>query len=83
METLKNGKVPSLDWLIEQGLAIVGSPKSVIAQIRRQQEAFNAGTMLVYNPFGTLPLELATKSMEIFARDVMPALSKSVEATYA
>ena len=83
MESLAAGKVPELSWLIDQGLAIVGSPKSVIAQIRRQQEAFGAGTVLLYAPFGTLPMDLANKSLEIFARDVLPELSKAVEASYA
>lgn len=75
-ESLSAGKVPETDWLIEQGMAIVGSPKSVVAQIRRQQEAFKAGTMMMYAPFGTLPMDLATKSLELYASDVLPELAK-------
>lgn len=65
---------PGLDYLIEKGLAIVGDPDSVTEQIRYQQKEFGAGTFLIYSPFATLPLELATRSMELFAKEVMPNL---------
>lgn len=71
---------PTLDWLIEQGLAIVGDPDSVIEQIRRQQELLGAGTMMLYAPFGTLPVDMATRSMELFAKTVLPELRVGVAA---
>lgn len=75
-ESLAAGKIPSMDWLIDQGLAIIGSPDTVIRQIRQQQRAFGADTMLMYSPFGTLPMDLATKSLELFANEVLPALKE-------
>lgn len=73
-ESLAAGKVPDIDWLIAEGLAIVGSPQSVTEQIRYQQERFGAGIMMLYAPFGTLPVEMATRSLELFAREVLPGL---------
>jgi len=46
----------------------------VIRQIRYQQKQLGAGTMMVYAPFATMPLDMATKSMELFAREVLPNL---------
>jgi alkanesulfonate monooxygenase SsuD/methylene tetrahydromethanopterin reductase-like flavin-dependent oxidoreductase (luciferase family) len=76
VESLSAGKVPDLDWLIEQGLTIFGSPETVVKQIRHQQERFGAGTMLMYTPFGTLPVDLATRSIELFAKEVLPQLKQ-------
>ncbi len=63
-----------LDGMLDQGLCIVGDPDSVIRQIRSQQKQLGAGTMMVYAPFATMPLDMATKSMELFAREVLPNL---------
>lgn len=76
-ETLAAGGVPSFDWLIEKGLAIIGSPDTVMRQIRHQQERLGAGTMMIYSPFGTLPVEMATRSIELFAKEILPSLKKS------
>ena len=78
VESLAAGKVPSIDWLIDQGLAIIGSPDSVTKQIRYQQERFGAGTLMIYSPFGTLPVDMATRSLELFAKEVMPGLREAV-----
>ena len=67
-------KGPSIDYLIDKGLAVIGDPDSVIEQLRYQQKQFGAGTFMIYSPFATLPLELAMRSMELFAKEVMPNL---------
>lgn len=73
-ESLAKAGGMNLDRMLEQGLCIVGDPDSVIRQIRYQQELLGAGTMMVYAPFATMPLDMATKSMELFAREVLPNL---------
>ena len=73
-EILAKAGSMSLDGMLDQGLCIVGDPDSVIRQIRYQQEQLGAGTMMVYAPFATMPLDMATKSMELFAREVLPNL---------
>jgi alkanesulfonate monooxygenase SsuD/methylene tetrahydromethanopterin reductase-like flavin-dependent oxidoreductase (luciferase family) len=67
-------KGPSLDYLLDKGLAIVGDPDSVIEQLRNQQRQFGAGTFMIYAPFATLPLDMALRSMELFAKEVLPNL---------
>ncbi len=73
-ESLAKAGGMKLDRMIDQGLCIVGDPDSVIRQCRYQQEQLGADTMMVYAPFATMPLEMATKSMELFAREVLPNL---------
>ena len=68
-------KGPSLDWLLDKGLAIVGDPDSVTEQLRYQQRQFGAGTFMIYAPFATLPLDMALRSLELFAKEVLPNLS--------
>ena len=58
---------------IERGVfAIVGSPASVRQQIAQYHKELGAGVMLTGCQVGTLPHELARKSIELFAREVMP-----------
>lgn len=57
-----------------EGLAIVGDPDHVTEEIKAQQEVLGIGTFLTFVPFSTLPLSLATRSMELFAREVLPNL---------
>jgi len=64
----------NLDHIIDQGLCIIGDPDSVTQQIRSQQKALGAGTMMIYAPFATMPLDMATRSLELFAREVLPNL---------
>jgi hypothetical protein len=40
------------------------------------------GNLLVLCQFGTLPADLTRKNMEIFAREVMPALKALAEAAF-
>lgn len=79
-EAFASGEPPNLDWLIEHGMAIVGDPEMVTKELKYQQEQFGAGTVMIYSPFATLPVDLATKSMELFAREVLPNLRAAVPA---
>lgn len=64
----------TFDRFQREGFCIVGDPDYVIEEIRRQQKALGVGIFLTYIPFATLPLSLATKSIELFAREVLPHL---------
>ncbi|HLY66399.1 MAG TPA: LLM class flavin-dependent oxidoreductase, partial [Chloroflexota bacterium] len=69
-----DGHGPNIDKLIEDGLVIVGDPEEVTCQILHQRERLGADTMMIYSPFATLPVSMATKSMELFAKEVLPNL---------
>ncbi len=60
---------------IEDGAyAIVGSPDTVRDKLLEYGQRLGVGNLLGLFQLGTLPAELTRKSMQIFAREVMPAL---------
>ncbi len=63
------------------GFCIIGDPDYVIEQVRAQSKALGAGTLLVYLPFGTLSVAQATRSLELFSREVLPVLREESGAT--
>ena len=64
----------SLEGAIQRDAAIVGSPDTVRAEVRRQLAATDASYFVGRFLFGTLPLARALRSIELFSREVMPAL---------
>lgn len=63
---------------IEEGVyAIVGSPQTVRQKIEHYQKELGAGVVLTGCQTGTLSHELARKSMELFGREVLPALREA------
>lgn len=64
----------SFEHFQREGFCMIGDPDYVIEQIRAQEKALGVGTLLVYLPFGTLPVAQATKSLELFSREVLPHL---------
>jgi alkanesulfonate monooxygenase SsuD/methylene tetrahydromethanopterin reductase-like flavin-dependent oxidoreductase (luciferase family) len=65
----------TFDNLMKQGMVIVGDPDYVTEQIRFQTGKMGADHFMIYAPFGTLPMESATASLELFAKEVLPNLS--------
>jgi alkanesulfonate monooxygenase SsuD/methylene tetrahydromethanopterin reductase-like flavin-dependent oxidoreductase (luciferase family) len=58
---------------IEDGVfAIVGSPETVRQKLERYQKELGVGVVLTGCQVGALPHELARKSMELLAREVLP-----------
>ena len=58
---------------IEKGVfAIVGSPETVRQKLDHYQKELGVGVVLTGCQTGTLPHELARKSMELLAREVLP-----------
>jgi alkanesulfonate monooxygenase SsuD/methylene tetrahydromethanopterin reductase-like flavin-dependent oxidoreductase (luciferase family) len=63
----------SYDFWIEHGLALVGSPDTVIKQIEKQKELTGYDILCCNHRPGVLSTELANKSMRMFGEEVMPA----------
>jgi len=61
---------------VEAGLAIVGSPETVKKKLFEQQAALNLNYFLCYMFFGTMPADAALRSLDLFTREVKPALDK-------
>ena len=61
---------------IELGLFVCGGPDTVRRAFEGYWKDMRFGHLLVMLQFGTLPGDLTRKNMDLFARDVMPALKK-------
>ena len=64
----------SLEGAVQRDAAIVGSPATVRAEVQRQLVATGANYFVGRFLFGTLPLARALRSIELFSREVMPAV---------
>jgi alkanesulfonate monooxygenase SsuD/methylene tetrahydromethanopterin reductase-like flavin-dependent oxidoreductase (luciferase family) len=64
----------TIDQAIELGLFVCGSPDTVRRAFEAHWKEMRFGNLLVLCQFGTLPADLTQKNMELFAREVMPAL---------
>ena len=63
----------TLEWMVENIPWIIGSPEDCIRQIKQlHQEVGGFGT-LVLNSRDWMPTDLHERSLELFAREVMPA----------
>lgn len=62
------------DAMIDNDLALIGSPASVAAQLGRLLSAADVETMLGMFTFGTMPRDAALANLRLFASDVLPAV---------
>jgi alkanesulfonate monooxygenase SsuD/methylene tetrahydromethanopterin reductase-like flavin-dependent oxidoreductase (luciferase family) len=65
----------SYDFWIDNGLALVGSPDTVIRQIEAQRQRTGYDIFCARHRIGHLAPELAEQSMRLFAKHVMPAFA--------
>lgn len=64
----------TIDQAIELGLFVCGSPQTVLDSFKKYWNEMRFGNLLVLCQFATLPADLTRRNMELFAREVMPAL---------
>ena len=64
----------SVDELIGNGTALIGSPKTVREKIERMRDQTGVGILITMLQFGVMPDHLAKRNMEMFASEVMPKL---------
>jgi alkanesulfonate monooxygenase SsuD/methylene tetrahydromethanopterin reductase-like flavin-dependent oxidoreductase (luciferase family) len=64
----------TLEKSIELGLIICGSPATARRALESYWKDMRFGNLLVLCQFGTLPADLTRRNMELFAREVMPAV---------
>lgn len=67
----------------EGGYAIVGSPATVRQKMEEMIKWLGVGNILGLLQLGTLPADLTRKSMELFAREVLPTLRGPTRAPAA
>jgi alkanesulfonate monooxygenase SsuD/methylene tetrahydromethanopterin reductase-like flavin-dependent oxidoreductase (luciferase family) len=67
-------KVENRQQVEDGAYAIVGSPATVKQKLLEYGQRLGVGNLLGLFQLGTLPADLTKKSMQLFAREVMPAL---------
>jgi alkanesulfonate monooxygenase SsuD/methylene tetrahydromethanopterin reductase-like flavin-dependent oxidoreductase (luciferase family) len=60
----------------KDGMAIAGSPATVVAEIERQTAKLGINYLLSYLFFGNLTLAQALRSLELMRTEVMPKIEK-------
>jgi alkanesulfonate monooxygenase SsuD/methylene tetrahydromethanopterin reductase-like flavin-dependent oxidoreductase (luciferase family) len=63
----------SYDFNIENGLAIVGSPSTVIRKIQEGQKRLGYTLLTGNHAIGRMPSDLVEKSIRLFGQEVIPA----------
>ena len=63
----------SMQFWFNEGLAFVGSPETVAANIRAQRERVGYDVLLLNHQFVDMPRDLYVKSMQLFGERVIPA----------
>ena len=59
----------------DQGMAIAGSPETVLEKLTAQIEELGINYLITYLFFGTMPVADAMRSLELFRSEVMPKLA--------
>jgi alkanesulfonate monooxygenase SsuD/methylene tetrahydromethanopterin reductase-like flavin-dependent oxidoreductase (luciferase family) len=73
------GKAPNeytYEEIIENGMAVVGSPDTVGERFEALMDELGFGQIISLMGVGDMPHYRTIKSMELFANDVMPALRR-------
>jgi alkanesulfonate monooxygenase SsuD/methylene tetrahydromethanopterin reductase-like flavin-dependent oxidoreductase (luciferase family) len=68
------GNFSTWEEIQKEGFVIVGSPATVRDRLKEIAERTGLGTLLPNFSVGNQPHHLTRKSMELFAREVMPTL---------
>ena len=63
----------SYDFSIENGVAIIGSPETVIRKIQEQKKYIGYDLLATTPGFGDMPPVLVEKSIRRFGEEVIPA----------
>src|SRR5262249_61728030 len=58
------------------GMAIAGSPATVVAEIEKQTEKLGINYLLSYLFFGRMPLAQALRSLDLMRCEVMPKIAQ-------
>jgi alkanesulfonate monooxygenase SsuD/methylene tetrahydromethanopterin reductase-like flavin-dependent oxidoreductase (luciferase family) len=58
--------------MMEKGVFLCGSPATLREKLEKYQAEIGFGYLLPAIQFGTLPHELVRKSVELFAKEVIP-----------
>ena len=63
----------SYDFWIDNGMALVGSPDTVIRRMEEQQALIGQDIFCSQHGFGSMSAEVVKKSIRLFGKEVIPA----------
>ncbi|MSQ28476.1 MAG: LLM class flavin-dependent oxidoreductase [Dehalococcoidia bacterium] len=66
----------SWDYTIENGLAIVGSPETVVRKIEENRQLMRYDIFCGSHGLGEMPWEMQMKSLRLMGREVLPAFQR-------
>jgi hypothetical protein len=58
---------------------LIGSPETVTERLIERLKAFNIGNVVISFQFGKVPHNMATRSMRLFAAEVMPTVRQEMD----
>ena len=64
---------------VNKNIIVAGTPESVAQELEELTKRMNTGHLMVCMSFGSMPKELAKKSLGLFAEGVIPRLSHLFE----
>ena len=64
----------SYESLQEKGIVLAGSPDTMIKKIRYLHDRCGIGHLLMMNQAGFMPTDKVRRSLELFAKEVYPAI---------
>jgi alkanesulfonate monooxygenase SsuD/methylene tetrahydromethanopterin reductase-like flavin-dependent oxidoreductase (luciferase family) len=65
----------SYDFWIDNGLALIGSPETVVRLLQEQQAHVGYDIFLAQHGIGGMPTDQVDKSFELFGKEVIPAFA--------
>jgi alkanesulfonate monooxygenase SsuD/methylene tetrahydromethanopterin reductase-like flavin-dependent oxidoreductase (luciferase family) len=71
-----SGAAHTVDSLMESGMFLCGSAATVCEKLEKYQQEIGFGYLLPAIQFGSLPHDLTRKSVELFAKEVIPRFRK-------
>jgi alkanesulfonate monooxygenase SsuD/methylene tetrahydromethanopterin reductase-like flavin-dependent oxidoreductase (luciferase family) len=69
------GMSASYDFWIDNGLALVGSPDTVIRQLKEQHQRIGYDIFCANHRIGLMPSAQSLKSLQLFGKEVIPAFT--------
>ncbi len=65
------------DLCQKDGITIIGDPDYVTREITAQAQELGSGLLIAFFHFGSMPHELAVKSIRLFSQKVLPELKRA------
>jgi len=65
----------SYDFWIDEGLALIGSPETVIGRLHQQQQLTGVDVFCTQHSIASMPAALVRKSLHLFGAKVIPAFA--------